>query len=280
MDHYSPSTIYIDNLSITLGTGPDRFTAVQNFNVSINAGEFVCLLGPSGCGKSTVLGALAGHLPSSAGVLKVDDQTVSDPSPDRGLVFQHHTLLPWRRVKDNVGFSLKMRGFPRKKRDLEVKRLLKLVGLSGFEKHWPSQLSGGMQQRVELARVLIGHPRLLLMDEPFGALDALCRVDMQALLLSIWEQMPTTILFVTHDIDEAIFLADRILVMSPRPGRIIEDIKVDLARPRATELVTSQEFIRIKRHCLALLSHEHGQELPRLLPIRQYERASGALAYI
>lgn len=280
MDHYSPSTIYIDNLSITLGTGSDRFTAVQNLNVSINPGEFVCLLGPSGCGKSTVLSALAGHLPSSAGVLRVDDQTVSDPSPDRGLVFQHHTLLPWRRVKDNVGFSLKMRGFPRKKRDLEVKRLLKLVGLSGFEEHWPSQLSGGMQQRVELARVLIGHPRLLLMDEPFGALDALCRVDMQALLLSIWEQMPTTILFVTHDIDEAIFLADRILVMSPRPGRIIEDIKVDLARPRATELVTSQEFIRIKRHCLALLSHEHGQELPPLLPIRQHERLGGTLAYI
>lgn len=280
MTNYSPSTIDIDDLSITLGTGTNRFTAVKNFNVSVNAGEFICLLGPSGCGKSTVLGALAGHLPSNAGSLNVDDQTVSAPSPDRGLVFQHHTLLPWRRVKDNVAFSLKMRGVSRKERDQEVKRLLELVGLEGFDEHWPSQLSGGMQQRVELARVLIGQPRLLLMDEPFGALDALCRVDMQTLLLSIWQQMPTTILFVTHDIDEAIFLADRISVMSPRPGRIIEDIKVDLPRPRASELVTSQEFIRIKRHCLALLSHEHGRELPRLSPIIQQERPSGALAYI
>jgi len=263
---FIPSTIDIDNLSITLGTGSARFTAVQDFRLSVNSGELICLLGPSGCGKSTVLGALAGHL-HAKGKLLVDGQMVSGPAPDRGLVFQHHTLLPWRRVEDNVGFSLKMRGVPRKKRNEEVRRLLALVGLSGFEKHWPSQLSGGMQQRVELARVLIGHPRLLLMDEPFGALDALCRVDMQALLLSIWSKLPTTIVFVTHDIDEAIFLADRILIMSERPGRIIEDIPVHLPRPRDSELVTSPEFIRIKRHCLALLNHKNGQELPRLSPI-------------
>ena len=276
----SPSRIDIRNLTITLGKGDNRFNAIEHLTLSVKPGEFICLLGPSGCGKSTILGALAGHLSTSNGDIKVDNTMVSGPSPDRGLVFQQHTLLPWRKVEDNVGFSLKMRGVGPKERKEAVGRLLKLVGLSGFEQHWPSQLSGGMQQRVELARVLISHPRLLLMDEPFAALDALCRVEMQSLLLSIWSKIPTTIVFVTHDIDEAIFLADRILVMSPRPGKIIENIAVTLPRPRSNELVTSPAFMQIKRHCLALLNHQHGETLPRLSPISQPHYSADTLRFI
>jgi NitT/TauT family transport system ATP-binding protein len=145
--------------------------------------------------------------------------------------------------------------------------MLALVGLEGFADRWPDQLSGGMQQRVEIARVLINRPRLLLMDEPFGALDALTRLKMQELLLDIWTRIRTTVVFVTHDIDEALFLADRVLVMSPRPGRIIEDLRLDFTRPRSTELVTTPEFSRLKRHCLELLRHEDGRPLPRLTPL-------------
>src|SRR5690606_37032174 len=150
----------------------------------------------------------------------------------------------------NVAFGLKMRGVNKAERHRQAHEILQLVGLEGFEKRWPSQLSGGMQQRVEIARVLINRPRLILMDEPFGALDAQCRMEMQQLLLGIWSRIRTTVIFVTHDIDEALFLADRILVMSARPGRVIEDLKVTFPRPRQADVVTSPEFMRLKRHCL------------------------------
>jgi NitT/TauT family transport system ATP-binding protein len=262
-----PGNIAIEHLSIHLGHDQNRFEAVQDLNIRIAAGEFICILGPSGCGKSTLLGALAGHLTPSKGQLHVDDLAVIGPSPERGMVFQHHTLFPWRRVIDNVSFGLKMRGVNKIERHKQASDIIKLVGLQGFEQHWPSQLSGGMQQRVEIARVLINRPRLLLMDEPFGALDAQCRMDMQQLLLDIWTRIRTTVIFVTHDIDEALFLADRILVMSPRPGRIIEDLTLDFARPRQEQLVTSPEFMQLKRHCLELLRHQEGQALPRLSPL-------------
>ena len=231
-------------------------------------GEFVCVLGPSGCGKSTLLGALAGHLPASAGSVHVDGIAVDRPHPDRGLVFQHHTLFPWKRVLDNVAFGLKMKGVARRERHQRARDLLQLVGLAGFEHSYPAHLSGGMQQRVEIARVLINDPRVMLMDEPFGALDAQTRLKMQELLLDVWSRINTTILFITHDIDEALFLADRILVMSPRPGRIIEEIKLDFARPRGPDLVTSPRFIDLKRHCLALL-HPETKVVPlqRLSPL-------------
>jgi NitT/TauT family transport system ATP-binding protein len=259
--------IDIRQLSIVLGTGAQAFEAVQGLDCQIEAGQFVCVLGPSGCGKSTLLGALAGHLQPRTGTLDVDGVSVSGPSPQRGMVFQQHTLFPWRRVRDNVAFGLKMRGLGKAERYRAADEILALVGLEGFAGHWPDQLSGGMQQRVEIARVLVNRPRLLLMDEPFGALDALTRLHMQELLLDIWTRIRTTVVFVTHDIDEALFLADRLLVMSPRPGRIIEDLRLDFARPRTTELVTHPEFTRLKRHCLELLRHEEGRQLPRLNPL-------------
>jgi NitT/TauT family transport system ATP-binding protein len=254
-------------LSIVLGQGAQAFEAVQGLDCQIEAGQFVCVLGPSGCGKSTLLGALAGHLQPRTGSLNVDGLSVCGPSPQRGMVFQQHTLFPWRTVRDNVAFGLKMRGLGKVERHRAADEILALVGLEGFAGHWPDQLSGGMQQRVEIARVLVNRPRLLLMDEPFGALDALTRLNMQELLLDIWTRIRTTVVFVTHDIDEALFLADRLLVMSPRPGRIIEDLRLDFPRPRTTALVTRPEFSRLKRHCLDLLRHEDGRQLPRLNPL-------------
>lgn len=259
--------IEISGLSIVLGEQAQAFEAVKALDCRIEPGQFVCILGPSGCGKSTLLGALAGHLVPSQGTLQMDGQPVVGPSQQRGMVFQQHTLFPWRSVRENVAFGLKMRGVAKAERLAAADEILTLVGLEGFAERWPNQLSGGMQQRVEIARVLINRPRLLLMDEPFGALDALTRMKMQALLLDIWTRIRTTVVFVTHDIDEALFLADRILVMSPRPGRIIEDFSLDFARPRHTELMTTPEFTHLKRHCLELLHHEDGRQLPRLNPL-------------
>lgn len=268
MNSRHAGAVAIDHLHIELGSGRRRFEALQDVSLDVAAGEFVCVLGPSGCGKSTLLGALAGHLAPSAGQVRVDGIAVTSPHPDRGLVFQHHTLFPWLRVIDNVAFGLKMKHVSREQRHEKARELLELVGLSGFEDSYPAQLSGGMQQRVEIARVLINHPRVMLMDEPFGALDAQTRLKMQELLLDVWSRIKTTILFITHDIDEALFLADRILVMSPRPGRIIEELHIDFPRPRGAELVTSPRFTELKRHCLDLL-HPQVKVVPleRLSPL-------------
>jgi len=264
----TPGRIDIDHVHMQVGDGAGRFEALHDVTLKIAPGEFVCLLGPSGCGKSTLLGALAGHLAPARGTVRVDGDVVDGPHPDRGLVFQQHTLFPWQRVIDNVAFGLKMKGVARAKRHAQAHELLASVGLAGFESRYPSQLSGGMQQRVEIARVLINRPRVLLMDEPFGALDALTRARMQQLLLEVWSRIRTTVVFVTHDIDEALFLADRILVMSARPGRIIEDRPLDFARPRDAELVTSPEFTALKRHCLQLLHRgEADSPLPRMSPL-------------
>jgi NitT/TauT family transport system ATP-binding protein len=264
----SAGHIDIDQLTIRLGHGAHRFEAVQDVSFKVKPGEFVCVLGPSGCGKSTLLGALAGHLTPSAGSIRVDGEPVYGPHPQRGLVFQQHTLFAWKRVIDNVAFGLKMQGVCLKERHARAAELLQLVGLEGFEQRYPAQLSGGMQQRVEIARVLINQPRVLLMDEPFGALDAQTRLNMQELLLDIWTRLKTTVLFITHDIDEALFLADRILVMGPRPGKIIEEIQLDFARPRRAELLATPQFGELKRHCLALLRDpQHRAPLPRLSPL-------------
>ena len=254
------------NVAITLGPADKSFEAISDVTLTIAPGELVCLIGPSGCGKSTLLGALAGHIKIARGELKVDGAPVSAPHPDRGIVFQQHTLFPWKRVINNVAFGPKMRGIGRRQRREQAEEILKLVGLQDFAQRYPKQLSGGMQQRVEIARVLVNRPRLLLMDEPFGALDALTRMHMQELLLDIWSKVRTTIVFVTHDIDEALFLADRVLVMSHRPGRIIEEIKVPFARPRDAEISVTPEFSALKHRCLSLL-HTRNEGLPRLSPL-------------
>lgn len=260
--------IDIEHLSIHLGDGRQPFEALHDVSFCVEPSEFVCLLGPSGCGKSTLLGALAGHLQPSHGKIRVDNQRIQGPHPERGLVFQQHTLFPWKNALDNVAFGLKMKGIPVKIRQEQARDMLRMVALEGFEDRYPSQLSGGMQQRLEIARVLINHPRVLLMDEPFGSLDAQTRLNMQELLLEVWSRIRTTVLFITHDIDEALFLADRIMIMSPRPGRIIEEIRLDFDRPRNASLVTTERFIELKRHCLSLLrSDHHLMPLPRLPPL-------------
>lgn len=250
--------IDVKGVSISLGEGAEAFEAVSELDFAVAPGEFVSILGPSGCGKSTLLGALAGHLAIARGELAVDGQPIRGPSQDRGIVFQQHTLFPWKRVRDNVAFGPKMGGVDRPVRERDAEEMLDLVGLSGFEHFYPSQLSGGMQQRVEIARVLINRPRVLLMDEPFGALDAQTRSMMQEVLLDIWTRIPTTTVFVTHDIDEALFLSDRVVVLSARPGRAIEDLRLPFLRPRASDLVTEAEFVRLKRHVRGLLRQPDG----------------------
>ncbi|WP_407166101.1 ABC transporter ATP-binding protein [Bradyrhizobium sp. ORS 111] len=260
--------IDVSQLSISLGEGKDALEAVCDLDFTVAPAELVCILGPSGCGKSTLLGALAGHLQVTRGKVTVDGQPILGPSPDRGIVFQQHTLFPWKRVWDNVAFGPKMRGVGKAERRRAADDILRLVGLEGFEHFYPAQLSGGMQQRVEIARVLINQPRVLLMDEPFGALDAQTRCLMQEVLLDIWTRIPTTTMFVTHDIEEALFLADRLIVMSARPGRVIDEIRLPFGRPRHAELVTESEFVRLKRHVLALLRRpDNAASLPRLSPL-------------
>jgi NitT/TauT family transport system ATP-binding protein len=257
--------IQLQQLSVVLGTGASAVEAVRDFDLDVSSGEFLCLLGPSGCGKSTLLGAVAGFLRPASGQVLVDEVPVERPGADRGMVFQQHSLLPWRRVLDNVAFGLKARGVPRRERQAAAAEMLAAVGLAGFERHFPAQLSGGMQQRVELARVLINRPSVILMDEPFGALDAQTRLKMQELLLQIWGRVRTTILFVTHDIDEAIFLGDRVVVLTTRPGVIRAELPVKFARPRAPELLTSSSFLQLRRRCFELLrevpTSAHGYEL-------------------
>ena len=259
--------ISIRNLCLHLGQGTQRFQALDHVNMHVQPGEFVCLLGPSGCGKSTLLGALAGHLGFSSGELYVDHEPIKAPHPDRGLVFQHHTLFPWKSVIENIAFGLKMKGIPAKQRLIKSQEMIDMVGLSGFEHKYPAELSGGMQQRVEIARVLINEPKVLLMDEPFGALDAQTRIHMQQLLLDIWQNIQTTVLFITHDIDEALYLSDRVFIMSHRPGRIIEEIPLNFKRPRDIEIVTTPEFMELKKYCMQALKHDDLNHLKRLNPL-------------
>ncbi|MBW0000015.1 MAG: ABC transporter ATP-binding protein [Verrucomicrobia bacterium] len=230
--------------------------AVRNIDLDILPGEFIAILGPSGCGKSTLLGAVAGFTPVSAGEIVMDGEAVRHPSAERGMVFQHHTLFPWKTVLGNTEFGLKLRGVRRVERRERAHDILRSVGLAGFERRYPEQLSGGMQQRVNLARVLVNRPRLLLMDEPFSALDAQTRLQMQELLLELWQELRMTVTFVTHDIDEAIFLSDRVVVFSAHPGRIKAEIPVRLDRPRFTDTLTSPEFMRLKRGCMESIREE------------------------
>ena len=240
-----------------------ELTAIEDVTLEIHTNEFVTLVGTSGCGKSTFLNLAAGLIPVTSGRIEVDGQEIRGPGADRGMVFQSYTLFPWLKVLDNVKFSLRKQKLSAREKDEIAREHLRLVGLSGFENAYPAQLSGGMKQRVAIARALAYKPSVLLMDEPFGALDAQTRGLMQELLLKIWEDHKTTILFVTHDIDEAIFLADRVYVMTARPGRIKQEIAVPLPRPRSYEIETTPEFIRIKRQIVELIREESMKSIAR-----------------
>ena len=229
--------------------------ALDKIDLEVHAGEFVALLGPSGCGKSTLLNLVAGFEYASAGNLLVGGHKVERPGPDRGVVFQEAALFPWLSVWDNVIFGPVTQGLARKDYEERANDMLRIVGLQDFKKHLPVQLSGGMRQRVGIARILTLGSKVLLMDEPFGALDAQTRLTMQELLLSVWQQLKPTIVFVTHDIDEALFLADTIYVMSARPGRIQARLDVALARPRTIEDTTKEEFNAMKREILKQIRH-------------------------
>ncbi len=228
-------------------------TVLEDINFQLFPNEFVCLVGMSGCGKSTLLNLIAGLVSPASGDILVDGRVVSGPGSDRGMVFQHYTLFPWLTVRQNIAFGLQLRNLPRpEQRDL-VDYYLQVVGLTQFANAFPKQLSGGMKQRVAIARALANQPAVLLMDEPFGALDAQTKEQMQQFLLELWKQTHTTVLMITHDVEEAIYLSQRIYVMSSNPGRIQQDRKVDLPSDRDLELKLSTEFLAIKREIIHAL---------------------------
>ncbi len=237
--------------------GAGGVRALDQVDFTVADGEFVALLGPSGCGKSTLLNLVAGFEKLTEGEMLFDGQAVSRPGPDRGVVFQEASLLPWLTVWDNVVFGPKVQGLLRNEYEPRAHEILKIVGLEAFHKALPVQLSGGMRQRVGIARALVMQPKALLMDEPFGALDAQTRLSMQQLLLEVWQRLKTTVLFVTHDIDEAILLADRVCVMTARPGRITKEIPIDLRRPRSIDDLTNSEFTHFKARIMTEMRGAH-----------------------
>jgi len=225
-------------------------TVLEDINFQILEREFVCLVGSSGCGKSTLLNIVAGLTNASSGRVLVDGREVTGPGSDRGMVFQNYTLYPWLTVSQNIAFGLQLRKMPASEQRDRVNYYLNVVGLSQFAKAYPKQLSGGMKQRVAIARALANEPAVLLMDEPFGALDAQTKEKMQQFLLELWEQTHMTVLMITHDVEEAIFLSQRVYVMSTHPGRIKLEVKVDLPEHRDLEMKLSGEFVEIKRQIL------------------------------
>lgn len=230
--------------------------ALRGADLRVEPGEFICLLGASGCGKSTLLRVIAGFEAASAGRVMVSGRPVTGPGPDRGMVFQDYGLFPWLSVRDNIGFGPKARGLPRAEVAAAADRFVRMVGLTRFADAFPHQLSGGMKQRVAIARVLANDANLVLMDEPFGALDAMTRERLQDELLAIWAAQKLTVIFVTHAIEEAILLADRVIVMSPGPGHIVADERIDLPRPRD---VASTEFNEVRRRLGAMVHSELGR---------------------
>ncbi len=243
--------------------GKQTVAAIEDVTMSVQTNEFITIVGTSGCGKSTFLNIVAGLIEPSGGALTVDGRPITGPGLDRGMVFQSYTLFPWQTVLRNVAFGLTKKRMGRRERLDVARRHIAMVGLSSFENAYPAQLSGGMQQRVAIARALAYNPSILLMDEPFGALDAQTRGLMQELLLRVWEQHKITVLFITHDVDEAIFLSDRVYVMTARPGRIKAEIPVPLPRPRAYEVQTMPAFIDLKRQIMSLIREESLRTIAR-----------------
>ena len=237
--------IEVRELRLQFGTRRQQVLAVDGVSLEVHPGEFVSLIGPSGCGKSTLLNAVAGLVQTTEGGVFLDGRLIDGPGPERGVVFQQYSLFPWMTVRKNVEFGLKMQGLPASSRESSARTLLGLAGLLAFENHYPEQLSGGMKQRVGIVRALAASPKVLLMDEPFGALDSQTRMIMQQILTNMWQRFRLSVLFVTHDIEEAIFLSDRVYVMTARPGRIKAVVNVPLPRPRVAADMMSEAFLQI-----------------------------------
>lgn len=250
------SFIKVQNINKYFMSDNKETHVLDNINLEINKGEIYCLLGPSGCGKSTILKLLAGFETPTSGQITINDSKIKGIGPDRAVVSQQPNLFPWLTVYENVTFGPRMRKFPADEIKEKALKYIDAVGLNRYKNHYPHQLSGGMQQRVSIARALVNDPSVLLMDEPFAALDAQTRSLMQELTLSVWEQYQTTILFITHDIDEAIFIGDHIGVMSRHPGRIAKEYKIDIPTPRTIDVMTTPEFLNYKTSILKQIQEE------------------------
>ncbi len=260
-----PTVMRLSAVSRVFDSAQGPVQALSKISFDVRKRELISVIGPSGCGKSTLIRIVAGLETCSGGSITIDGKEVGEPGADRGMVFQGYTLFPWLSVKQNVMFGPRMKGLPKAKAQRAAMDWLDVVGLTKFADHYPAQLSGGMKQRVAIARALANEPRILLMDEPFGALDAQTRSSMQAHLLKIWETVDVTILFITHDLDEAIYLSDRIVVLGAHPGRILEIIDVPVARPRSTDQFLSGHFLATKKRLEQLIHHretsmKHGPE--------------------
>ena len=256
----SQSAIAIRELSKTYPTRDGQVVALERLNTSVDEGEFVAVVGPSGCGKSTLLKILAGILPPSTGEAFLRGSRIAGARKDIGVVFQAPVLFPWRTVLDNVLLPIDVQRQQRERHERVALELLALVGLGGFERRYPWELSGGMQQRVAITRALVHDPAMLLMDEPFGALDAMTREHMNLELQRIWMERKKTVLFITHSIPEAVFLGDRVLVMSARPGRVVDDVRVTLPRARSLEVLNTPEFGAYVRHIRAYFNAKGGMD--------------------
>ena len=258
--HVASSKIRAEHIDKVYKTGKKSVAAIEDVSIDIQDNDFVCIVGPSGCGKSTLLRMLAGLDFPSAGNIIVNDRKVTGPGPDRGMVFQTYTLFPWMNVEDNIKFGLKIKKLPKAEQQEIADRYLKIIGLEKFAKSYSKELSGGVKQRVAIARALANQPEVLLMDEPFGALDPHTKSMMQLLMREIWVKEHPTVVFITHDIDEAVFLADKIYVMSARPGKMIKRVNVYLPHKRTLDLKDSPEFIKIRKGINDLLYMANTEE--------------------
>ena len=250
------ATLEMNNATVAFGSGATRHTALDKVSLRVRPGEFVSLIGPSGCGKSTVLNVFAGFVRCASGTATLDARAITGPGPDRSVVFQQPSLFPWLNVQRNVEYGLRALGVSRQARAAKAVRLLEHAGLAQYADRYPDQLSGGMKQRVGIIRAFATDPRVLLMDEPFSALDAQTRLTMQQLLTEIWEEHRISVLFVTHDIEEAVFLSDRVFVMSAAPARILRELSVALPRPRETDLVDTAAFLEYVHEIRVLVRQE------------------------
>lgn len=249
------STICVKNLNKTYITPKGEVLAMENVNINILENEFVCIVGPSGCGKSTLLRMIAGLDLATSGQIVIQDQNIIGPGADRGMVFQSYTLFPWMSVADNIKFGLNLRKVPKEQQEEICDKYLAIIKLEKFKNSYPSELSGGMKQRVAIARALANSPKVLLMDEPFSALDPQTKADMQVLMRQIWQVEKPTVVFVTHDIDEAVFLSSKIVVLTPRPGTVKEIVPIFFSSNRDLSLKDNEEFLQMRKKVNLLIEH-------------------------